>query len=281
DSMLERVVEEKAMGDPSKAREIRESLLARMGGDLSSVVPGSEKSRQLKAYLLDQGLWSQYLEVGLGPDAEIFSKAPVMSAVGLGSAVGLHPASKWNNPEPEVVLAVNQRADIVGCTLGNDVNLRDIEGRSALLLGRAKDNNRSCAIGPFIRLLDETFTLDDIRQTSVNLEIDGRDGFSLKASSDLGRISRDIEDLVQQVIGSHHQYPDGFLLFTGTMYAPIDDRHEVGGGFTHELGDIVTIQSPKLGALVNPVGYSNELPAWEFGLGALINNLAQRGYIGR
>ena len=279
DSMLERIVEEQAQGDASRAAGIRAALMERIGDDLSNVVPGSEKARELKEYLQPQGMWSQYMEVGLGPDAEIFSKSQPMSAVGLGEDVGLHPSSSWNNPEPEVVLVLSNRGEIVGCALGNDVNLRDIEGRSALLLGRAKDNNRSCAIGPFIRLLDEHFTLADIKTLKVDLFIDGKDGFSLEAKSDLGRISRDIEDLVTQVIGPHHQYPDGVMLFTGTLYAPTEDRHEEGEGFTHDRGDLVKIRSPQLGALINQVGISDELPPWTFGIGSLFSNLARRGLL--
>ena len=279
DSMLERIVEEQAQGDASRAASIRSALMERLGVDLSTVVPGSAKARELKEYLQPQGMWSQYMEVGLGEDAEIFSKSQPMSAVGLGEDVGLHPSSSWNNPEPEVVLAISNRGHIVGCALGNDVNLRDIEGRSALLLGRAKDNNRSCAIGPFIRLLDDNFTLADIKCLKVELSIYGEDGFSLKAESDLGRISRDIEDLVSQVIGPHHQYPDGIMLFTGTLYAPTEDRHQPGEGFTHDRGDLVKIRSPRLGALINQVGISDELPPWTFGIGALFSNLARRGYL--
>src|SRR5690606_27366505 len=105
------------------------------------------------------GVWSQYLEVAIGKDAEIFTKTQPMASVGFGAQIGIHPESHWNNPEPEVVLAVARTGKIRGATLGNDVNLRDYEGRSALLLGEAKDQNASCAIGPFIRLFDETFSL--------------------------------------------------------------------------------------------------------------------------
>jgi fumarylacetoacetate (FAA) hydrolase family protein len=279
DSLLERVVEERALGDRNKARAIRQSIVDCIGPDIANVEPGSENAMKVKAVLQEQGMWSQYLEVGLGPDAEVFTKSQPMSAVGLGAELGLHPNSSWNNPEPELVLAVNCRGQIVGASLGNDVNLRDVEGRSALLLGQAKDNNASCVVGPFIRLFDETFSLDDARQIQVQLNIHGSDGFTLSASSEMQRISRDVEKLVAQVIGSHHQYPDGFVLFTGTMYAPIEDRFEEGGGFSHLGGDIVEIYTPKLGMLANRVGRCDEVSPWTFGIGSLMQNLAARGFL--
>lgn len=279
DSLLERVVEERALGDRKKAREIRQSIIDSIGADITDVQPGSESALKVKEVLQAQGMWSQYLEVGLGPDAEVFTKSQPMSAVGLGADLGLHSKSSWNNPEPELVLAVNNRGDIVGASLGNDVNLRDVEGRSALLLGQAKDNNASCVIGPFIRLFDATFTLNDVRCLEVQLKIRGGDGFELQAVSDMRRISRDVENLVTQVIGSHHQYPDGFMLFTGTMYAPIEDRFEEGSGFSHLNGDIVEIYSPRLGLLANKVGRCDDVAPWTFGLGCLMKNLAARGYL--
>jgi fumarylacetoacetate (FAA) hydrolase family protein len=278
-SLLERIIEEKAGGDAAEARAIRESLQASIGVDLSAVRPGSATARQLKATLIQRGEWSQYLEVAIGPDAEIFSKAPPMASVGQGARIGLHPDSKWNNPEPEIVLAVDSRGRAKGATLGNDVNLRDIEGRSALLLGRAKDNNGSCSIGPFIRLFDERFTLDSVRQAEVALLIEGADGFRLEGVSHMEQISRDPLDLVAQACGDHHQYPDGFMLFLGTMFSPVKDRGAPGAGFTHRLGDMVTISSPLLGALVNEVQLSTEIPPWTFGIRALYRNLALRGLL--
>jgi fumarylacetoacetate (FAA) hydrolase family protein len=280
-SLLERVIEEHAGGDASKAQETRSMINELIGADLSKIKPGSEAAEKLKAELERRGAWSQYMEVGIGPDAEVFSKSQPMSSVGFGADVGLYPTSKWNNPEPEIVLAVNNAGTIVGATLGNDVNLRDIEGRSALLLGRAKDNNGSCSIGPFVRLFDGTFTLDTVREASVSLRIEGADdGFVLDGISHMREISRDPVDLVAQTHGAHHQYPDGFMLFLGTMFSPIKDRDTPGGGFTHHLGDVVTISTPSLGAIVNTVRLSTEIAPWTFGVRALYRNLAARGVLG-
>ncbi|MBE0455187.1 MAG: fumarylacetoacetate hydrolase family protein [Roseovarius sp.] len=278
-SMVERVIEEKAAGDPLKAREIRNRIGARIGDSLNNIVPGTAEANKVKEALIEEGLWSQYLEVGIGPDAEVFSKAQVLSSVGQGADVGLHPSSKWNNPEPEVVLAVSSKGRIVGATLGNDVNLRDIEGRSALLLSKAKDNNASCAIGPMIRLFDESFTLDDVRLAELDLIVTGEDGFVLKGHSSMAQISRDPEDLVRQTCGRHHQYPDGFMLFLGTLFAPTQDRDHPGEGFTHKLGDVVVISSPMLGHLTNTIKLSTDCTEWTFGVSHLMRNLAQRNLL--
>ena len=278
-SLLERVIEEQAGGDAGKADEVRRTITELIGTDLAKIKPGSDAAMKLKAELERRGAWSQYMEVGIGPDAEVFSKSQPMSAVGLGADVGLYPTSVWNNPEPEIVLAVNSAAQIVGATLGNDVNLRDIEGRSALLLGKAKDNNGSCAIGPFVRLFDEHFTLDTVRAASLSLRIEGTDDFVLEGVSHMKEISRDPADLVAQTSGKHHQYPDGFMLFLGTMFSPIKDRDAPGAGFTHHLGDVVTIATPSLGALVNTVQLSTEIAPWTFGVRALYQSLAKRGLL--
>lgn len=279
DSMLERVIEERAEGDPAAATEIRRVIKSAIGDDLAAIVPGSSAAAQLKQALLDRDMWSQYLEVGIGPDAEIFTKAQPMSAVGAGAQIGLHPNSSWNNPEPEIVLILAASGAIVGASLGNDVNLRDFEGRSALLLGKAKDNNASCAIGPFIRLLDGVFGLDDIRQAELTLRITGLDGFELLGKSNMARISRDIADLAAQTLGATHQYPDGAALFTGTAFAPTKDRDKPGEGFTHKSGDLVTIASPRLGTLANQVTTSDKADPWTFGTTALMRNLAKRGIL--
>ncbi|NML35325.1 fumarylacetoacetate hydrolase family protein [Paraburkholderia antibiotica] len=279
-SLIERVIEEQAGGDPAKAKEVRETIASTIGTDLSKIKPGSEAAMKLKAELERRDAWSQYMEVGIGPDAEVFSKSQPMSAVGFGADVGLLAASVWNNPEPEIVLAVNSRGVVVGAALGNDVNLRDIEGRSALLLGKCKDNNGSCAIGPFVRLFDGGFSLDSVRTASVSLRVEGADDdFVLDGVSHMSEISRDPADLVAQTCGRHHQYPDGFMLFLGTMFSPIKDRDAPGGGFTHHLGDRVTIATPQLGALTNTVRLSTEIEPWTFGVRALYRNLAARGLL--
>jgi fumarylacetoacetate (FAA) hydrolase family protein len=278
-SMLERVIEEQARGAPEKAAAIRTSVAANLGGDIRKLVPGSAQAAELKRVLVEQGAWSQYLEVGIGPDAEIFTKGQPMSAVGHGMEAGLHPISTWNNPEPEVVLVVAANGAIVGATLGNDVNLRDVEGRSALLLSKAKDNNASTAIGPFVRFFDGDFTLDTVRGIDVSLKVEGEDGFELEGRSSMAEIARDPADLVQQMLGRHHQYPDGAVLFLGTMFSPIKDRDAKGGGFTHKIGDVTTISAPELGSLVNRMTLSTEAPPWTFGAGALMRNLAHRGLL--
>ena len=278
-SLLERVIEEQARGDAAKAEGLRRSITGVIGDNLRNVRPGSADAMRVKGILIAQGVWSQYLEVGIGPDAEIFSKGQPMSAVGTGAEVGIHPKSEWNNPEPEIVLAVNRHGKVVGATLGNDVNLRDFEGRSALLLGKAKDNNASGAIGPFIRLFDEHFSLDDVRACDLALRIVGADGFSFTGHSSMSQISRDPLEIVAHTIGPYHQYPDGLVLFLGTMFAPTADRAAPGKGFTHAIGDVVTVATPSLGTLVNRVNHCDRIAPWTFGASALMRNLAQRGLL--
>jgi fumarylacetoacetate (FAA) hydrolase family protein len=281
DSLIERVIEERAKGDAAAAVRLRGELASAFGGTLKGLVPGSAAAEEAKAVLVKNGLWSQYLEVGIGPDAEVFTKAQPMSAVGCGAQIGLHPKSAWNNPEPEVVLAVSSRGAVVGASLGNDVNLRDFEGRSALLLSKAKDNNASAAIGPFVRLFDGKFGLDDVRRADVALRVEGLDQFVVEGVNSMAEISRDPLDLVAATIGDAHQYPDGLMLYLGTMFVPTKDRLGAGQGFTHRQGDVVSISSAKLGALVNTVTTADAAPPWTFGVRALMANLAERGLLGR
>src|SRR4051794_30993245 len=278
-SLLERVIEEQARGDPARSGELRRTITDLIGADLASLVPGSEAAMAVKAALIERGAWSQYLEVGIGPDAEIFTKAQPMSTVGYGADVGLHPVSTWNNPEPEIVLAVSSAGRIVGATLGNDVNLRDVEGRSALLLGKAKDNNASASLGPFVRLFDADFSLADVKKARVSLKVEGEDGFTLEGSSSMAEISRSPEELIAAAIGPHHQYPDGIALYLGTMFVPSKDRGEKGKGFTHKIGDIVTISTDALGALVNRVRLSPDCPHWTYGASHLMRDLAKADLI--
>jgi len=278
-SMLERVIEERAAGDLNQAAYFRNELNAIIGDDLSKITPGSKESQEIKRVLQEKDAWSQYLEVGIGPDAEIFSKAQPMSSVGFGAQVGIHPISTWNNPEPEVVLAINSKGNIIGASLGNDVNLRDVEGRSALLLGKAKDNNGACSIGPFIRVFDDNFSLEDVKNTDIHLNIQGEDDFELDGLSSMSKISRSPESLVSQTIGPNHQYPDGLMLFLGTMFAPAKDRDEKGKGFTHHINDKVSISAKELPSLVNWVNHSDKIPAWHFGTWQLMKNLSNRGLL--
>lgn len=274
-SLLERVIEEQARGDKSRADALRGEILGLIGTDLSELVPGSETAAKVKAALIEKGVWSQYLEVGIGPDAEIFTKGQPMSSVGYGAEVGLHPISSWNNPEPEVALLVTSKGEIVGATLGNDVNLRDVEGRSALLLGKAKDNNASASLGPFVRLFDGDFTLETIKQAEIALRVEGEDGFVLDGHSSMSQISRTPESLVAATIGGHHQYPDGLVLYLGTMFAPVQDRGGAGKGFTHKIGDVVSISTSSLGTLSNRVNLSTKCPPWTYGSSHLLRDLAK------
>jgi fumarylacetoacetate (FAA) hydrolase family protein len=278
-SLLERVIEEQARGDKAKADALRKDILGLIGTDLSQLVPGSDAAMKVKQTLIARGVWSQYLEVGIGPDPEIFTKCQPMSSVGFGADVGILPISEWNNPEPEVAMVVSSAGKIVGATLGNDVNLRDVEGRSALLLGKAKDNNASASLGPFIRLFDESFSLADISAADIELKVTGEDGFVLEGKSSMSQISRKPESLVASAIGRHHQYPDGFVIYLGTMFAPVKDRGGAGKGFTHKPNDIVTVSTPKLGSLSNRVRLSTECPPWTYGASHLMRDLAKAGLL--
>jgi fumarylacetoacetate (FAA) hydrolase family protein len=276
-SLLERVIEERAKGNPALAEGARREIQAIVGPDLRGIKPGSPEAARVKDVLVAKGMWSQYLEVGIGPDAELFTKCPPMAAVGLGARVGVHPASVWSNPEPELVLVIDRKGAIVAVTLGNDVNLRDVEGRSALLLGRAKDNNASCAMGPFFRLVDERFTLDAVRRVTFETVVEGADGFRISHTTQVSEISRDVAELASQAIGRYHRYPDGLVLFVGTMFAPVADRGTPGSGFTHKSGDVVSIAAPEIGRLVNEVVACDLAEPWSFGTGALMASLARRG----
>lgn len=278
-SLLERVIEEQARGDKAKADELRKDILGLVGTDLSQLEPGSPTAMEVKKTLIARGVWSQYLEVGIGPDAEIFTKCQPMASVGFGADVGILPISEWNNPEPELVMVVASTGKIVGATLGNDVNLRDVEGRSALLLGKAKDNNASASLGPFIRLFDGKFTIETVKQADIALSVTGDDGFELSGVSNLSQISRSPESLVAASIGRHHQYPDGFVLYTGTMFAPVKDRGGAGKGFTHKLGDVVSISTPSLGTLSNTVRLATEASPWTYGTSHLLRDLAKAGLL--
>jgi fumarylacetoacetate (FAA) hydrolase family protein len=278
-SLLERVIEEQARGSAEKADAIRADIAGLIGHDLSKLKPGSPEAMEIKAKLISRGAWSQYLEVGIGPDAEIFTKCQPMASVGFGADVGLHPVSTWNNPEPEIAMIAASSGRIVGATIGNDVNLRDVEGRSALLLGKAKDNNASASLGPFIRLFDDKFSIDDVKRAVVRLKVEGEDGFSLEGASSMAEISRSPEELVAAAMGPHHQYPDGLALYLGTMFVPSKDRGEKGKGFTHKIGDVVTISSEKFGALVNRVRLSPDCPHWTYGASHLMRGLARADLI--
>lgn len=277
DSMIERVIEERCGGDFAQAQQIRAQVLDALGGNLAGLKPGSAEAARVKEVLIREGFWSQYLEVGIGPDPEVFTKAPVLSAVGCGARVGIPSFSSWNNPEPELVLVVDSRGTVRGCTLGNDVNLRDVEGRSALLLGMAKDNNASAALGPFVRIFDGSYTLDDARTETIELTVRGTDGYVLHGTNNVSRLSRPFEELVGAAHGTHHQYPDGFVLFTGTLFAPSEDRDEPGKGFTHQHGDVIEINSPRLGSLINTVAPTEELQPWTYGIGRLIHYVSTHG----
>ena len=278
-SMLERVIEEHARGDLDQADEIRRSIGAEIGAEIKTIKPGSPESKRVKESLIKRNLWSQYLEVGIGPDAEVFNKSQPMSAVGLGAEIGVRADSVWNNPEPEVVLAINRAGRVVGAALGNDVNLRDFEGRSALLLGMAKDNNASCAIGPFIRLFDRHYGIDDLRRTHIRIEITGPEGYKLSGESHLANISRDPLDLAAHAVNRTHQYPDGTMLFLGTQFAPVQDRDQPGKGFTHKIGDVVSIRADALGTLMNRVNHCDKVAPWTYGVNDLMRNLSARGLL--
>lgn len=278
-SLLERVIEEQARGDKSRAEALRKDILALVGTDLSQLEPGSPAAMEVKRTLIARGVWSQYLEVGIGPDAEIFTKCQPMASVGYGADVGILPISEWNNPEPEVAMVVASTGKIVGATLGNDVNLRDVEGRSALLLGKAKDNNASASLGPFIRLFDGQFTIETVKAADIALRVEGEDGFVLEGVSNMSQISRSPEALVGAAIGRHHQYPDGFVLYLGTMFAPVKDRGGVGKGFTHKPGDVVSVSTASLGTLSNVVRLSTEAKPWTYGASHLMRDLAKAGLL--
>ncbi len=134
-------------------------------------------------------------------------------------------------------------------------------------------------IGLFKRLFDTAFSLDEVRQAILSLTVSSADGLTLEGSSSMSQISRDPQDLVRQMMGPHHQYPDGAVLFLGTLFAPVKDRDTVGVSFTHKEGDIVCISSPHLGTLVNRMQRTGACAPWTFGVSHLMRNLAQRGLL--
>jgi fumarylacetoacetate (FAA) hydrolase family protein len=273
-SMVERVIEERVGGDMSRAAEIRAQLDGSIGRSISDVKPGSEEAFAVLAVMRENGLWSQYLQVGLGAHPEVFTKAPLLSSVGHGWDIGIAGISTWNNPEPELALVIDRDGTPKGATLGNDANLRDIEGASALLLPLAKDNNASASLGPFVRLFDSAFRLDDAASTTITMRIEGTDGFVLQATAPQGDISRPVSELVAHTLNRRHQYPDGVVLYCGTPFAPTEDRDAPGMGFTHHDGDLVSIGSPALGTLVNRVTPSEQAPVWHHGVRDLFRALA-------
>jgi len=282
---IDEAVHKYANDDPAAAELVRAQLTRRFKQVTDAVNSGKEEGfsdatlKEIRDFLsgLGTGAGKSYIEVGLGPKAEIFTKAQPMSSVGHGADAGYLEESKWNNPEPEVVLVTNSRKEIVGAALGNDVNHRDIEGMSELLLGECKDQNASCAVGPFIRLIDKTsFKQEDIDTMKVEVHVKGTDGFELYSDSSMEKISRKPEELVNQMF-KQHQYPDGAVLFCGTMFSPVKDRDEPTKGFTHKVGDHVTIRSDKLGSLTNRMDYTQNVEPWIYGVGKLMQNLAERG----
>jgi len=250
------------------------------GVALGKILPGSEEAARLRTALMEDGLWNDTLEVGFGPDVELFTKAQPLSAVGTGAEIAVLPTSKQTFAEPEVVLMLNADGKICGATLGCDMTARDVEARSLLLLGRAKDQNATCAVGPFIRLFDQTFSLPNVQGMNLTYAFEGADDAVFTDTGSMDQIGRGLITLARQVVNEHHGYPDGVALFTGCMFKAPSSRGASDTPFTHQVGDVVIIKASPLGTLINRVNTTDKVRPWSFGMSDLMANLANRQLLG-